>query len=71
MDIDNAKLAGMIDHTLLRADAGPEEVKKLCAEAAEHRFASVCVNSSYVPLCAELLAGTGVMVCAVSGFPLG
>ncbi|MDR1612609.1 MAG: deoxyribose-phosphate aldolase, partial [Planctomycetota bacterium] len=40
-------------------------------EAAEHRFASVCVNSSYVPLCAELLAGTGVMVCAVSGFPLG
>lgn len=71
MDIDNVKLAKMIDHTILRAEARPAEVEKLCAEAAQYRFASVCVNSSYAPLCAKLLAGTDVMVCAVVGFPLG
>lgn len=71
MDIDNAKLAKMIDHTILKADATPAEVEKLCAEAAQHHFASVCVNSSYASLCARLLGGSDVMVCAVVGFPLG
>lgn len=60
-----------IDHTILKANATREQVEKLCDEAAEHRFASVCVNSCWVPLCAERLAGTGVSVCTVIGFPLG
>lgn len=60
-----------IDHTLLKPDATPEQIKKLCAEAKEYHFASVCVNSCYVPLAAELLEGTDVAVCCVVGFPLG
>lgn len=64
-------LAGMIDHTILKANATPAQVEILCAEAVEHQFASVCVNSCWVPLTAELLAGTGVKVCTVIGFPLG
>jgi deoxyribose-phosphate aldolase len=64
-------LARLIDHTLLRPEATRDEVVKLCEEAKQHRFASVCVNSTWVPLCKALLAGTGVMVCAVVGFPLG
>lgn len=60
-----------IDHTILKANATREQVEKLCDEAAEHEFASVCVNSCWVPLCAERLAGTGVNVCTVIGFPLG
>jgi deoxyribose-phosphate aldolase len=66
-----ADLAKLIDHTLLKPEATRDEVVKLCEEAKKHRFASVCVNSTWVPLCAALLAGTGVMVCAVVGFPLG
>lgn len=64
-------IAGMIDHTLLKADATSDDVRKLCDEARKYRFASVCVNTSFVPLCKRLLAGSGVMVCAVVGFPLG
>lgn len=60
-----------IDHTILKANATREQVEKLCDEAAEHEFASVCVDSCWVPLCAERLAGTGVNVCTVIGFPLG
>lgn len=60
-----------IDHTLLKADATPAMITKLCAEAREHDFASVCVNSAYVPLAAELLRGADVKVCCVVGFPLG
>lgn len=60
-----------IDHTILKANATREQVEKLCDEAAEHGFASVCVNSCWVPLCAERLAGTDVNVCTVIGFPLG
>lgn len=60
-----------IDHTILKANATRAQVEKLCDEAAEHGFASVCVNSCWVPLCAERLAGTGVSVCTVIGFPLG
>ena len=60
-----------IDHTMLKADATPEQIAKLCAEAKEYRFASVCVNSCYVPLAAKLLSGTDTKVCCVVGFPLG
>lgn len=64
-------LAQMIDHTLLKPDATPEQVEQLCDEAREHHFATVCVNPIYVPLAAEKLAGTDVGVCSVVGFPLG
>lgn len=64
-------LAGYIDHTLLKANATEQEVAQLCAEARQYGFASVCVNTGYVELCAGLLAGSGVKVCCVVGFPLG
>lgn len=64
-------LARYIDHTLLKQDATKEQVIKLCEEAKQYQFASVCVNPSYVPLCASLLKGTPVKVCCVVGFPLG
>jgi deoxyribose-phosphate aldolase len=70
MGIDS-RLASMIDHTLLKAEATPAQVERLCAEAKTHGFASVCVNLGYVPLCARLLAGSAVKVCTVVGFPLG
>jgi deoxyribose-phosphate aldolase len=66
-----ADLGKLIDHTLLKPDATRDEVVKLCEEARKHRFASVCVNTTWVPLCKALLGGTDVMVCAVVGFPLG
>lgn len=64
-------LAGMIDHTLLKADATAKQVENLCREAAEYHFCSVCVNPWYVSLSAKLLRRTGVKVCTVIGFPLG
>lgn len=64
-------LAKYIDHTLLKADATPEQIKKLCAEAEEYQFASVCVNSCYARLAHDCLRGRGVAVCCVVGFPLG
>lgn len=64
-------LAGMIDHTVLKPNATAADIEKLCAEAKEYGFHSVCVNSSWVEKCADLLDGTGVEVCAVVGFPLG
>ena len=66
-----ADLAPFIDHTLLRADATAAEIDRLCAEARDHRFASVCVNPSYVGRVAANLAGSGVVTCSVVGFPLG
>ncbi|HEY1554541.1 MAG TPA: deoxyribose-phosphate aldolase [Kofleriaceae bacterium] len=66
-----ADLGKLIDHTLLKPEATRDEVVKLCAEAKKHHFASVCVNTTWVPLCKSLLAGSDVMVCAVVGFPLG
>jgi deoxyribose-phosphate aldolase len=66
-----AQLAGMIDHTLLKAEATPSMIDALCAEAREYRFASVCVNPCYVAQCARALAGTDILVCSVVGFPLG
>lgn len=65
------EVAAMIDHTLLKADASRAEVEALCREAAEYRFASVCVNPTWVAACARLLQGTPVKVCSVVGFPLG
>jgi deoxyribose-phosphate aldolase len=64
-------LARYIDHTLLKPNATEKDIERLCAEALQYHFASVCVNSAYVELCARLLAGSGVKVCAVVGFPLG
>ena len=64
-------IAKYIDHTLLKADARKEDIEKLCSEAFHNGFASVCVNSCWVPLASELLAGTDVKVCTVVGFPLG
>jgi deoxyribose-phosphate aldolase len=64
-------LARTIDHTLLKPDATPHQVEQLCVEARDNHFASVCVNASFVPLCARLLRGTDVAVCTVVGFPLG
>ena len=61
----------LIDHTLLKPDASVEAIKKLCEEAREYKFASVCVNPCFVPLAAEMLKGSGVKVCTVIGFPLG
>ena len=66
-----ADLGKLIDHTLLKPEATRDEVVKLCEEARKYRFASVCVNTTWVPLCKAMLAGTDVMVCAVVGFPLG
>lgn len=64
-------LASYIDHTLLKPDATVAQIRRLCDEAMEHGFFSVCVNTSYVPLCKELLKHSAVKVCAVVGFPLG
>lgn len=64
-------LAGRIDHTLLKADATLPAIDRLCDEASEHGFASVCVNTRWVPTAAERLASSPVMVCTVVGFPLG
>ncbi|CUO00578.1 deoxyribose-phosphate aldolase [Sarcina ventriculi] len=61
----------MIDHTLLKQDATSEEIKKLCKEALEYNFASVCVNPANVELAAKILNGSLVKVCTVIGFPLG
>ncbi|HZR26551.1 MAG TPA: deoxyribose-phosphate aldolase [Vicinamibacterales bacterium] len=66
-----AGVASMIDHTLLKADATRAQIDELCREAAQFKFATVCVNPTWVSTCARLLAGTGVGVCSVVGFPLG
>ena len=60
-----------IDHTMLKANATRADIEKLCQEAKQHEFASVCVNTCFVPLAAELLRGSEVKVCCVVGFPLG
>ena len=61
----------LIDHTLLKQDATPEQIVKLCNEAEEYDFMSVCVNPAYVPLASECLSDSDVKVCTVIGFPLG
>ena len=64
-------LAKLIDHTLLKPDASPDQIAQLCFEARKYGFASVCVNPAWAELCATLLKGTPVKVCTVIGFPLG
>ncbi len=68
---DNAALAKYIDHTLLKPESTAEQIAQLCREAKSYNFASVCVNAGYVKMCSDLLAGTGIKVCSVIGFPLG
>lgn len=63
--------ARMIDHTLLKAETTKEQIEKLCAEAKQFNFASVCVNPTWVKQSSELLQGSDVLVCTVIGFPLG
>ncbi len=67
----SADLARMIDHTLLKAEALKPDFEKLCSEAAQYIFASVCVNPAWVKFCADRLKGSPVPVCTVIGFPLG
>lgn len=69
--MDNKKLAKYIDHTLLKPDATADAIKKVCAEAKFYNTASVCVNSSRIPLIVEELKGSDVKACCVVGFPLG
>ena len=69
--LKDKNLASKIDHTLLKPDATPDEIKELCAEAKKFGFASVCVNPGYVSLCSSMLEGTEVRICTVIGFPLG
>lgn len=63
--------ASLIDHTLLKPEATDEDIKRLCEEAIRYRFASVCVNPTWVRAAACNLSGSGVPVCTVIGFPLG
>lgn len=63
--------AKYIDHTLLKPDCKDENIEKLCCEARNYGFKSVCINPSYIPLCKKLLEGSDVLVCTVVGFPLG
>lgn len=70
-EIGRSELAKMIDHTALKAGTTAGQIDRLVQEAREYGFASVCVNSSWVPRCADALQGSGVAVCTVIGFPLG
>jgi len=69
-DFDSS-IAALIDHTLLKPEATAEDIRKVCAEARDYHFASVCVNPYWVRLVAEELTGSTVKVCSVAGFPLG
>ena len=67
----DTELAAIIDHTLLKPEATADEVERLCKEARQYGFFSVCVTSSWVSRCRDLLRGSRVKVCCVVGFPLG
>ncbi len=67
----NMNIAGLIDHTALKPDTTKAQIEKLCSEAIEYGFASVCVNPCYVSLCSQLLKDSKIKVCTVIGFPLG
>ena len=71
LSLTREELASYIDHTLLKPEASREQIRAVCEEAKQYHFASVCVNSCWVPLIAEELKGSGVSVCCVIGFPLG
>lgn len=64
-------IASMIDHTILKPEASKKKVQKICEEAVENNFASVCINPCNVSMCAVLLKGSNINVCTVIGFPLG
>lgn len=64
-------LASVIDHTLLKPEATPDDIARLCDEAVRHQFKAVCVNALYLPDVVRRLAGSPVAACAVIGFPLG
>lgn len=66
-----SRMASYIDHTLVRADATPDQIVRLCREACAHRFAAVAVNEVHVALASRLLRGTGISVACAIGFPLG
>lgn len=66
-----AELAQFIDHTILRPESGEQDIERLCREAKDYGFVSVCVNPCWVRRAAELVEGSGVKVCGVVGFPLG
>lgn len=70
-NITKIELAGLIDHTLLKPEATPDDIKELCDQAMEFGFASVCINPCYVYHARKELAGTTIGICAVVGFPLG
>ncbi len=70
-EITPRALAAMIDHTILKPEATHNQIATLCAEAKQYQFCSVCVNPAWVAEAAKLLAGSGVKVCTVIGFPLG
>jgi deoxyribose-phosphate aldolase len=67
----DGSMSAIVDHTLLRPEATARQIEMLCLEAKQYGFATVCVNSVFVPLCVELLNGSSVKVCTVVGFPLG
>ena len=71
MSVQPQLIARMIDHTYLKPDATSERIRKLCAEAKQYHFCSVCVNSVWVPFCVDQLKESAVHVAAVVGFPLG
>ena len=71
IDEDPTRLAGLIDHTLLKPDATEAMIAQLCREAIRHQFVSVCINPTHVSFAAEQLQGSAVKVCTVIGFPLG
>lgn len=70
-DLSTAELAAMIDHTILAPNASEADVRRLCAEAREHGFASVCANPVWAPVLAEELDGASALPCVVVGFPFG
>lgn len=71
ISISKLELARLIDHTLLKPEATPEDIKELCAQAREFGFAAVCVNPCHVSTAVKELAGSDTGVCIVVGFPLG
>lgn len=71
VDLKSIPIAGLVDHTLLKPEATPEQVDRLCDEALEYRFAAVCVHSGFVARVAARLSGSDVAPCSVVGFPFG
>ncbi len=71
MTLEPHSIAALIDHTLLRPDATRADIVRICDEAKEYRFASVCVNAYWTNTVANQLSGSGVKTCVVIGFPLG